>query len=738
MDAGNEQPPPETRGMEFTRDALLVFADAQQEARDLENRHIGTTHLLLGILRRDDLAGQVLEGAGIGAGVVREALVAVDRPGVGSPPGVLPMTANSNAAIKLAQEAADEDRIDTDHLLEGILRTEAGLAVQVLARLGLEPAQILRSLGWARARLNAEKFNVFDDQGQGESVSPEPETEDEPKRDEGAVPTHADRPATADSLGRRQLAEILAERIRRTRGEDTEVPVRTRAQRRKKLRRDWEAAQKPGNSDGVLVHLHAPWGAGKSSLLNFLAEELRNRGPRRKPAQPNLSQWIVVEFSAWKHQRLVTPWWWLLATVRRGCGRELRQISLRRWAWFWTRDVFWRAWNLRAAALTLLLIAAVGLAAWQFDWFGLPHQSLSTVQAIVLTCGSALALATTVVGMLRGTSRWLAVGSAEGAVKFLKRAHDPLDVYRSRFASLVRTSRWPLAVFIDDLDRCQPEYVVELLEGIQTLFGDQPVTYVVAADRGWLCQSFARAYCDFEETAGEPGRPLGFFFLDKTFQVSLQVPAMSATTRSSYWSELMRDARGAGNGHDPGPAGNGRHEDAELRTRFATASSQEEVESTLEALRHEDLEEDAILSAAVRRLNAPELQRGLESLLHPFAPLIESNPRSMKRVMNAYGFERDRLLREGQVLSPTERRQLALLTIVRLRWPELAEHLQRRPMELEYFLDASTRPANGGHKFAALFDDAELLAVLRGDGVNVSLDGPAFSEFPAPREAAAS
>jgi cold shock CspA family protein len=698
---------------EFTPEALQAIGQAQVEARGLNNRHVGTTHLLLGMINQDDLVGEELRGNGLSVAAVRSALGKLDRPGVGSPDGTLPMTGNAKRALENAREAARDQTADTYHLLTGVLSVEDGLASRVLQRLGYDIQELLTAIGHKSVRLRAEKF-------QQEQVSDSSSSETAPEATE-VVPTHSDQPATEDRLNRRRLAEVMAERIRRARGEETEVPVRTRRERKEKLRRDSEAAQKTG---GFLVHVHAPWGAGKSSLLNFLGADLRNRKRSRTVEHPNLSQWVVVEFSAWEHQRLVPPWWWLLATVRRGCASELRQISLGRWIWFWVRDLSWRLWNARAAALTGVAIAVIALAAWRFDWFGLTHKSLTTIQTVILTSVSAIALATTIIGLLRGTSRWLAVGSAEGAVKFLRRAHDPLEVYRNRFRSIVRTSGRPIAVFIDDLDRCKPEYVVELLEGIQTLFMDEPVAYVVAADRAWLCKSFACSYGDFETTVGELGRPLGFLFLEKTFQVSLQIPPMSVNTRGAYWRELLRER--------PGASPNGRDSDdsVDLGVAFAAAATQAQVEQEVEKLRSSDVDEEAILTAAVRRLNAPQLEGELQVLLDDFSPLVENNPRSMKRVMNAYGFERDRLLRDGHLLSAEERRKLALLTIVQLRWPELADYLNRRPDDLQYF-HGTPLPTERKHPFEELFGDQELLRVLDGEGLDAKLDAATFREFPA-------
>lgn len=705
---------------DVTSASFEALGDAVIEARKLNNRHVGTTHVLLGLMRDAGLR-ELLAEHGVDATLVRNALIEIDGPGIGSPKGLLALTGNAKSALQTALDESKGEHATPDRLLSGILGARRGLATLVLRELGVDVDRLATSLGHQAVRRYAERFSQAE-------VPPGPatgETDPVPSAEATeAVPTHTDRPAVEDRLDRKRLAEVIAERIRRARGEDTETFAQTRAQRREKLRRDQEAAR---DSGGFLVHVHAPWGAGKSSLLNFLAEDLRNREPDGSATYPNLSQWMVVEFSAWQHQRLVAPWWWLLATVRRGCASELWRIGYGRWAWFWARDLAWRLWNARAAALTVLGLALFVLIAWQLDWFGLPHQSLSTVQTIVLTCGSAIALATTAVGLLRGTSRWLAVGSAEGAVRFLRRAHDPLEVYRNRFHNLVAASGRPLAVLIDDLDRCKPEYVVELLEGIQTLFRDEPVTYVVAADRAWLCQSFAHAYGDFEGTVGEVGRSLGFLFLEKTFQISLRIPPMSSEKRSAFWNELMRE--------DAGPAledplESGRR--AELSEAFAKASTQAEVEQEVESLRSSNaVEEEAILSAAVRRLNAPQVEGTLKALLEDFAPLLENNPRSMKRIMNAYGFERDRLLRGGHLLTALERKRLVLLTIVRLRWPELADHLERHPDELDYFTGSSSRPQDeDGHAFSNLFDDPALLRVIEGEGIDTALDAESFREFP--------
>jgi hypothetical protein len=60
---------------------------------------------------------------------------------------------------------------------------------------------------------------------------------------------------------------------------------------------------------------------------------------------------------------------------------------------------------------------------------------------------------------------------------------------------------------------------------------------VVAADRQWICASFEKEYEAFGKSIGEPGRPLGYLFLDKMFQVSVSVPQQITSPEASKHTE---------------------------------------------------------------------------------------------------------------------------------------------------------------------------------------------------------
>jgi ATP-dependent Clp protease ATP-binding subunit ClpC len=120
----------------FTDRARRVVVLAQDEARQLKHPHIGTEHLLLGLLREDDgLAVQVLQAAGAAPADTRTRVLARVRAGQQSPSGNIPFTPQAKKALELSLRESlqlGDNYIGTEHLLLGLAREGHGVASQVL------------------------------------------------------------------------------------------------------------------------------------------------------------------------------------------------------------------------------------------------------------------------------------------------------------------------------------------------------------------------------------------------------------------------------------------------------------------------------------------------------------------------------------------------------------------------------------------------------------------------------
>ncbi len=477
--------------------------------------------------------------------------------------------------------------------------------------------------------------------GKGGNVATPPPSPPDPKSE--SLRTLTDLPASIDLLNREAFAGALANSLR--------------------------DARKLSDGCAFAIHLHGPWGSGKSTILNFLKKDLTSTDPAKQTPP-----WLVVEFNAWQHQRRRPPWWSLVQALYAHKPAKALDGSIRRW-WSMT------GWRLRTDWIVPLTVAAIAIVGGATIW--LASDVAAKLFSGAVTAGIALIVA------VIGGQRWLVFGSSTAAETYKQQAIDPnkrlVDLYQNFVASLGKPKPpnylahdpMPIAIFIDDLDRCDGTYVVELLEGIQTLMRDAPVAFVVAADRRWICTAFEQHYSSFAEPIGEPGRPLGYLFLDKLFQISAGLPALSAQQRSRYWDHLLDSGASA-----PVAAA------SEQVEKLAAASGLVAKQAVIDAAPVE--QQAALRAVAVEQSYAPEEQKKLEHRLRPFAALLEPNPRSMKRLVNAVAIARARCILEGRAVGLEP---LARWTIIELRWPLVAAWLAEMPERIGKLGTARSRAA---------------------------------------------
>lgn len=479
-----------------------------------------------------------------------------------------------------------------------------------------------------------------------------------------AVRPLSDRPTEDDHLEREPYARFLADLL---------------------------AGEREGSDQPFLMHLYGAWGSGKTSLLTLLGRALGDRDP----------PWLIVWFNAWQHERLGPPWWSLLTAVHR---QALGPGSIRLWLLdlAWRVRLGWMAYLLLPAVLALLWVG------WQEDWFD--GSQLSELGSIATAAAAILGLIVTLLGAARGLGRSLSASSARGAETFMRNSRDPMRTLTRRFNRLVRATRRPVAVFVDDLDRCQASYVVDLLQGIQTLLMEAPVSFVVAADRRWLYDSYAHVYSDFTSAAREPGRPLGHLFLEKTFQLSAPLPNVLPDQRDAFWRRLIAPAAPAPEPVDPQPV-------QSIRDAPTAAEAIRRLDA---ATPHSPEEGMALKQATLERLSDADVRARTERELGKFSSLLEPNPRAMKRLVNAYSVAQAlHVLDERVFLSLDE---LALWTLLSMRWPLLAECLTEHPEAVADGAAEALEP-----ELRALLQSPEVRRVLRGGTVTAPLTAGAVA-----------
>jgi len=132
----------------FTQRARRVLSLAQEEAERMQHSHIGTEHLLLGLMREDGgVAGRVLRELGLEPNRVEQLIEKMTS--AQKRPSVSRMDL-SPATKKVLELAVDEARrmghhyIGTEHLLLGLVRHNEGVAMDVFRELKISPDEIRR------------------------------------------------------------------------------------------------------------------------------------------------------------------------------------------------------------------------------------------------------------------------------------------------------------------------------------------------------------------------------------------------------------------------------------------------------------------------------------------------------------------------------------------------------------------------------------------------------------------
>ena len=497
-------------------------------------------------------------------------------------------------------------------------------------------------------------------EGSQEKTAPQPI---EPRHE---APLMSDQRARRDSLKRQHLTDSVTRKLRALAG-DPETHT-------------------------FMLLLEGRWGSGKSTILGFIMAALK------APSSPS---WVFVEFDAWRQAHVGPAWWGLLNSLRYAVRRELpakQQAWLRmRETWRLSASDFGFAWLVVVLAIAGLLFVAFSQASEGEGWRAYTAGLFEYVIAAV----SCVTLLWTAVVVAR---KYLSWGSSRGAKLFEDTRANPMGDLAKHFDWLLAQSPGPVLFVIDDLDRCDQQYVVDLLDAVQTLLRNpaetghpkggsaeqrQKLFFIVAADGRWIRRSYEVAHGDFEQTVVEPGRPLGYLFLEKLFQVTVPVPAMGAALKETYLRELVGDDSDAET--DRTSSSDGQATLAEKKRRIEESSTQEEV---LDVLRDSGAQREELVEDAVERLGDSELAEAVEHFLTPYAAMLDPNPRSIKRFVMAYNFTRDARLLEGLV---PDGDALARWLIVHLRWPALAEELRNRPEIVDRIIGA-TDDAEGDDK----------------------------------------
>jgi ATP-dependent Clp protease ATP-binding subunit ClpC len=129
----------------FTERSRLAVVQAGDIARELGHAFIGAEHLLLGVIAdRFGIAARALDRVGVSDGDLRRELLA-RHPRGDRPTASIPFSPEGKSVLELSLTEVrrlDDPRIETEHMLLALLKTEEQSAVALLAAVGVDAERV--------------------------------------------------------------------------------------------------------------------------------------------------------------------------------------------------------------------------------------------------------------------------------------------------------------------------------------------------------------------------------------------------------------------------------------------------------------------------------------------------------------------------------------------------------------------------------------------------------------------
>lgn len=230
-----------------------------------------------------------------------------------------------------------------------------------------------------------------------------------------------------------------------------------------------------------------------------------------------------------------------------------------------------------------------------------------------------------------------------------------------------------IVIFIDDLDRCSDDKVVDILQAINLILGKSSFFVFLGMDTEMIYRAIDKRY-----NVGDQDRGLAFAesYLRKIVQLSFHLPEANpnqrlALIRQMFSPSARRDltlqntqigSRDVTNGHEGAPA--------RVRVQPRTPSAPSLANPFV-------YDRSILLPPRISVLKEVEDTKEELEAFAEFTPFISPNPREIKRLVNVHRLVRILLVRQETPLTPAAQRKLVGWLIFCSRWGDLVDDIMR-------------------------------------------------------------
>ncbi len=465
---------------------------------------------------------------------------------------------------------------------------------------------------------------------------------------------------------------------------------------------------KPPLTIGVI----APWGQGKTTLMRYVWRRFEsNPGDQLKPqpwkivAQPqeilkwtkdSLGAWgkpleknPTVWFNPWKYQSSEQIWAGMADAI---INQLVAKLPMTRQEEFWLK-LQWKRIDKNAirsdvhkAIFTrlfpnlIITLIAVGAAVIAFNIHGIETGWKFAGIGSVITATLAA---------FHGVWAWWKE-KGEGVAKQLEPylqspnyssslgAFHHVNEDLERVFALLVSDDSPAIIFIDDLDRCTPNKVVEVMEAINLMMNGKfrhKCYFIMGMDAEMVAASIDVAY---EKMRGKiPGKEqafgsVGWYFLDKFIQLPFLVPTLRREQKAELIQSLFPDTDDGEEKYEV-HVNTKQPEESEKKAEQAINEGIKKEIKQLSPIQKKEFEKAFLEKKFEENRDSSDIR---EKVIL-YEKFLDPSPRSIKRFANLLRFHSSyQELRQAKNLNYANSDTLAFWLILSLRWPQVVRWLQ--------------------------------------------------------------
>jgi len=269
-------------------------------------------------------------------------------------------------------------------------------------------------------------------------------------------------------------------------------------------------------TDQLVVGLHGEWGRGKSTLMHHINKMLVKKGH------------TTVTLNAWKYESKENIW---AAFIHALISQVSSRVSIFWWPYY--KFNLFRHKHLIKVFAILFIVSIVYLISITL---GAHYTSLLSTNQITLFA----IVVFFVLLIIKQGYRFYKIVKDLGfnwkevfkkidyseSLGVIGKIDDDLNTLKKLF-SRVKGNKKPIVIFIDDLDRCPPNRIVEVVNAINTLTLNKGFIFFIGYDRDYVASAIASEYQDMigrYHNEDESNIQFGYEFLDKIIQVPFRIP----------------------------------------------------------------------------------------------------------------------------------------------------------------------------------------------------------------------